>query len=337
MVGKIRGFATACMLAFVSVVPAQDFAPELVPLVTQHQTALAALDAQRTAAVARVQQTYLAALDSAEKSATTAGTIEVVAAITKEREALKSGLMAPVMPEGLPKTLQPIRKAYFDGTARVAAEASPRQKALDTDYLRALAALQQRAAGKPELAKQIAAEKEKLFASVGGSVSGSSKPRNEHNAVINGTFEVVDKDGHPQGWHLEYRAGDVFKVTREGAGSFVRLTMAGLPGNVWAIQEIAVPPRAKTMTMHARVRGKWSDRKTDDSNWGANFSARFIGADEQLTGPWFINIGGREDGGWKELSKSAPVENGAKRLRVQFGAQWVAGTFDFADIEVEFR
>ena len=90
------------------------------------------------------------------------------------------------------------------------------------------------------------------------------------------------------------------------------------------------------MLLRGRVRGKASAQNTSDVNWGANISARFIGADDQETGGWTILIGGHETG-WKSLSKSAPVQNGAKAVRVLCMIQEVAGTFDFDDIEVEFR
>ena len=94
---------TLLTFALATALHAQDLAPELAPLVAKHQADLAALDAQKAAATTRAQQPYVSALDGAEKTATTAGALEVVAAISKEREALKSGLMAPAFPEGLPK------------------------------------------------------------------------------------------------------------------------------------------------------------------------------------------------------------------------------------------
>jgi hypothetical protein len=243
------------------------------------------------------------------------------------------------LPEGLPKTLQSARKSCLDAMARVSVDASPRQRAIDAEYLRALAALQPKAAVNAELAKQIAAEKEKVLANVSTTTvpAVGSKPNNERNAIVNGTFDVPDPGGQPAAWKPPEREGVSFKVIREGANSIVRVTVEKPSDNFMAIQIVAVPPRARMMTLRGRVRGKWTGRSTEDDNWGANISARFMGADDQLIGPWVINVGGREAGGWKSLSKSIPVESGAKRLRVQFGAQVVSGTFDFDDIEVEFR
>src|SRR5712671_4641787 len=97
---------------------AGEEAPELVPAAAKYKADLAAFEAQKTAAVARVQQQYFGALDGAEKTATTAGGVEIVAAISREREAVKSGLMAPAFPPDLPKSLQMARKSYLDRMAR---------------------------------------------------------------------------------------------------------------------------------------------------------------------------------------------------------------------------
>jgi hypothetical protein len=331
----------ACVAA--TALYAQDLAPELAPLVAKHKADQAAVEAQKSAALARLQQAYEAVLDGAEKAATTAGALEVVAAIAKEREALKSGLMAPAFPESLPKTLQAARKVCLDGIVRVSADQGPRRKAIDADYLRALAALQSRAAGNAELAKQVAAEKANLLASVSaGTSAGDPKPAaaNSRNVVVNGTFDVVDTEGHPLRWRFFGTSGaDVCKVAR-GENPVLRMTVGNVPQSLGAIQTIEVPPSARTVLIRGRVHGKATDHKADDSNSGANIAAQFVVADDHpMDGPdkgWKIAIGGH-DGGWKTLTKTFPVQSGAKLMEIACISWWVAGTFDFDDIEVEFH
>jgi hypothetical protein len=316
---------------------AQDLAPQLAPLVAKHQADQAALDAQKATTLARVQQPYVAALDGAEKTATSAGALEVVAAITKEREALKSGLMAPAFPEGLPKNLQSTRKAFLDGTARASAEQAPRQKAIDADYLRALAALQPKAVANAELTKQIAAEKEKLLANASGA-TGDKKPAaaNSRNVVVNGAFDAADGDGHPRGWSFYGPGADTaFKVVREGTNAVLHMAVAGAPVSIGEGQSIPIPPRAKTIMVRGKVRGKIEDHLPNDPNYGADVLARFHDANDKDVGQ--ILLVGRPDGGWKALSQSGPVPPGAKTVGVACVGWWVAGTFDFDDIEVEFR
>jgi hypothetical protein len=163
----MKALVLAIAVALVTPLRAQSLAPELEPLAAKYRADMAALNAQKAVAMTRAQQPYMSALDGAEKAATSAGTVGAVPAIAKEREALKSGQTMPAaFPERLPKALQATRRACLDAMARVDADLAPRQKAIDADYLRALASLQAKAATKPELAEQIAAEKEKMLANV---------------------------------------------------------------------------------------------------------------------------------------------------------------------------
>ena len=162
----MKTLAVAIAIAFVAPLHGQLLEPELQPLAEKYKADLAAFNAQKATAMARAQQPYVSALDGAEKTATSAGNLDAVAAITTEREALKAGTMRAEFPEGLPKALQAPRKACLDAVTRVGAQVEPRRKAVATAYLQALASLQAKAAGKPGLAEQIAAEKEKLLANV---------------------------------------------------------------------------------------------------------------------------------------------------------------------------
>jgi hypothetical protein len=170
-------FVAVLALAFVVPVHAQDLAPELEPLAAKHKADLTAFNAQKAAAMARAQQPYLFALDGAERTATSTGSIDTVAAITKEREALKNGAMDAVFPGGLPKTLQAPRKACLDAMTRVAADLEPRRKTINAAYLQGLGSLQAKAVGKPDLAAQIASEKEKLIANAGDESPEAAKKR----------------------------------------------------------------------------------------------------------------------------------------------------------------
>ena len=317
---------------------AQDVAPELAPVAAKYKADIAALDALKAAALARLQQPYIAALDVAEKTATSAGSLEAVAGIAKERAALKSGLMAPAFPGDLPKTLQPARKNYVDSIARIPADEVQRRRAIDADYLRALGSLQGKAAANPELAAQIAAEKDKLIANVasGTSAGAATIKASGRNAVVNGNFDVADAAGTPSGWKVPGEDGGTFKVGSDGSNHVLRVTVTGAPRHIKMSQEVEVPPRAKTFTFKVRIRGKATGHDVSDDNWGANASARFIGPDGTLTGPWTILVGGK-DAGWRTLNKGGPVVAGAKTMRVEIGAQLVAGTFDFDDVEMEFR
>lgn len=318
---------------------AQTLAAELAPAASKHKADSTALDIQRTAALAQAQRPYSIALDAAEKTATTSGNLSTVAAITRERAALASGLMAPEFPDALPKTLQTVRKTSLDETARMRASEATRRAAIDAEYLRALAGLQSKAAANPELAQQIAAEKQRLLAAVApGGAAVTATASSGRNALTNGNFDLADADGHPTGWLLPNEAGPSFKVVREGTNNVLHAISTGEPRPYYVRHEVPVPvpAHAKSVTIKGRVHGKWETRDTKDENWGATIDATFIGPDDQKFGDWIILVGGREPG-WKNLSKTANIPKGAKAVYIHFGCQFVTGAFDFDDLSVEFR
>ena len=333
----VKTFLPAVLLLVTSVCgSAQTPAPELASAANKHQADRTALETQRTAALEQVQRPYAAALDAAEKTATATGSLPAVAAITKERAALKSGLMAPEFPEGLPKTLQTTRKTYLDDNTRTRASEATRQAAVDAEYLRALAGLQSKAAANPELAQQLAAEKEKLLANAAVAGAPANSAESRRSVVVNGTFDLAEADGRPKGWTVPNVEGVSFKVVRDGSNNVLHATASGEPRPVYVSQEFPVPAHAKSVTVKGRVRGKWENRDTKDSNWGATIDGSAIGADDQKFGGWIILVGGREPG-WKTLGKTQDLPKEAKTYHVHFGFQFVSGTFDFDDISVEFR
>src|SRR5690348_6658698 len=68
---------------------AQELAPELAPIQKRYRADVAELDSQKEAVQSGAGQTYAAALDAAEKAVSKAGNVKGVAAIVKERSALK--------------------------------------------------------------------------------------------------------------------------------------------------------------------------------------------------------------------------------------------------------
>jgi hypothetical protein len=158
--------AFAFAFTLVSNLPAADLLPELTSFATKHESESEILKMQKTAAVTRMRQPYLAALDSAEHSATNAGNLPTVAAITRERTALQDGGLEGAFPNDLPRTLQSPRKSCMDGVLRIETSYVTNQQRIDADYLKALASLQPRAANNPALAAQITAEKTRLLENI---------------------------------------------------------------------------------------------------------------------------------------------------------------------------
>lgn len=177
---------------------ADDLLPELRLLVLKHETDVAALALRQEAPIARARQPYLTALVTAENTATRAGQISVIAAVTRERSALAAGILAPQMPNDLPKDLQGTRKAFIEAQAKLATEGAAQRQRLDADHLRALAALQVSASSNPELTKQISDEKAAILGTVpGGFVGGEwEDDKRLHRAILpNGKLELLSAEG----------------------------------------------------------------------------------------------------------------------------------------------
>ena len=159
---------------------AQDLLPDLMQPTAKYNQDTAALNGQRSAALSRTRQPYLASLDAAEKAATTAAQIPAIGAIAKEREALSKDPVPPAFPAELPKSLQSPRRTYIQSSAQIAAEFTARQQRMDADYLRVLASLQAKAATNPALAGQIAAEKKRVLENA---LDDASKIREAHSTI----------------------------------------------------------------------------------------------------------------------------------------------------------
>jgi hypothetical protein len=309
---------------------AQILAPELAPLAAKYKVDLATLDAQRANAVAQAQTPYVAALAAAEKTATTAGKVAAVSAIAAERAALTSGLMSPGLPADLPKELQVPRKTYLDAVARIRTAEAPRRQAIDAAYLRALTSLGDKAAKNPELAKQLAGEKQKLLASTPGT---SGRKTNSKNVVVNGTFDVADAQGHPAGWTLS----EAYKVVRDGTNNVLHASTK-VPAYLALTQDILIPSKARNVTLSGRVRGNIVARDAAKSQGppGVFVAAVYLDKNQQTTNNWLMLDGGA-DSGWKKVSSTTKIPDDMKVLQVSLVLKMVAGDIDYDDIEVEFR
>src|SRR5687768_15252257 len=319
---------SACVLALAlgaAAAQAQTLPPELTPVEAKYRAELATLGTQTSAALTQAQQSYARALGDAEKSATATGAVSAVAAIAREQTALKDALLAPDFPADLPKALQTPRRMYLENAARVRANEAARRRSIDADYLRALAGLASRAPANSPLAQQIAVEKARLLAAappVGAPATPVRKGAGR-KALVNGGFDQADADGHPLGWNLPDRPETTFKVVRQGNNAILHAEMRGTLKPAFLSQEIVIPPRAKSVTISSRTRGKWEDRDVNDGFWGASASGEFFDAAGKKMGDLIIP-GGR-DAAWKTERKTKVIPDGAKSFRFQFGFKHVNG------------
>ena len=147
------------LAASLSAVFAQELVPELRTVVLKRQSDIAELEDRKTFIQGRARHLYLTAIAAVEAKATAAGHIPIIVALNREIEAVRAGKLASAFPGDLPKSLMNNRKAYADAEAKLAIDAAADRQRLDAAHLRALAALQPRAALNPVLAEQLATEK----------------------------------------------------------------------------------------------------------------------------------------------------------------------------------
>lgn len=146
-------------------------AQSLAPLIQAHQTAAAALAAQRDAELNRLRQPYLAALAAADQTATKTGNAAMLRAIEQEREAARTGQLRQEFPPSLPRTLSAPRRALLTGEQRAIKNYDTQKKTLDANHLQKLGALQSKADRDPALAAEIAGEKARVLSGINGPIS----------------------------------------------------------------------------------------------------------------------------------------------------------------------
>jgi hypothetical protein len=307
----------------------QVLAPELAPTAAKYHADIATLEGQRAGALEQAQKPYLAALGTAEKSATTAGNVAGVAAIATERAALGSGLIAPRYPTDMPKELQTPRKTYFDAHARIKTTETSQRQAIDAAYLRALTNLKAGSSKNPELGTQLDAERQKLLASAVSTTA--SKPGTKKSAVINGNFDLANAEGQPSGWTTL----EEFKVVRDGTNNVIRASSKA-PVHLSITQDLVVPPKERVMTLKGRIRGKIVARAPNQEQGGVLIYGVWVDSQEKASSAGIILDGGSGDE-WQNLSTTVKIPDDMKLLRVALFLKNVSGEFDFDDIEVEFR
>ncbi|OAI57447.1 hypothetical protein AYO49_01950 [Verrucomicrobiaceae bacterium SCGC AG-212-N21] len=324
--------ATLCILLFVALAHlacAQTLAPELAPLAAKYKADLATLEGQRTNALTQAQNPYTAALATAEKSATAAGNIAGTAVIAAERVGLAKGLLTPGFPPGMPKELQNPRKTYLDAVARIRAAEAPRRQTIDGAYLRTLTGLSAKAPKESELAKQIEAEKQKLIASAPPAVSKQIGK----SMVVNGSFDVIGSNGLPAGWSTE--SDGCFKVSRDGTNSVLHASLKTV-GYAAIKQEIPLPPKARSVTLSGRIRGKAGARKPGEVDFGGKILGNYLDANDLPTKDW-VWFQAEPNEQWKTYNQTQKIPEGVKTFLVILEMKFAAGEFDFDDIAVEFR
>ena len=265
-------FLAVVGVAFAETGTVTALAPELAPLAARHKADLVAVDQQSAAALARSTPFYLAALEAAEKDALARANVDAVAAIHKEREAVNAGLIGDLIaapfPPKLPAGLKSSRDALLESFKRLQADSLKLRQRANADYLRALAGLQPRAAGNPELAREIKAESDAVLGVPVTTPEGEVEVTARTGKLINGDFSEADSNGLPVGWKLvkgdgsenSPGSGETFQVAHENSRSLLHTAKDSKDKCLIVRQMVEIPHFAKEAEFKFQVRFYGNDK-----------------------------------------------------------------------------
>ena len=324
-----------------------SLAPELAPYAAKHTADLATLDQQRAAALAARLPFYLNSLDTAENNALAQSNLDAVAAIHLERDAVKGGkigdLIAVPFPDKLPASLRASRVALFDSYKRIEADVLKLRQRVNADYLRTLAALQTRAAGKPELAQQIKAESDAVLGNPVTKPEGEVEVAAKTGKLINGGFAQADANGFPVGWMLVNHSGDMtsapavetYKVMQENGRSFLHTAFdfeKAARKEFGVVQVVDIPHFAREAEYKFQARGNIS-RHGGIQPW---FTIRAL--DDQGKDRGSSNSSFQPDPTWKTYTGKLKLGNPVpKQVRLGLGTRDATGSIDWARFELHFK
>jgi hypothetical protein len=124
---------------------ANELSDAISALQARYDSEIKALEAGKDAAIGQARERYLADLSSAERTSGAQGKLQEVAAITKEKENVAKGPLAPAFPNQLPAALTRNRNDYLAAGARVQRDFAARQERVNSDVLRTLTSYESKA------------------------------------------------------------------------------------------------------------------------------------------------------------------------------------------------
>jgi hypothetical protein len=234
---------------------AQELPPELKTISDKYTADLALIQQSKDAATTAAKKTYLSVLDSAEARATQGGKSDALKAILAEKESTNGDdTLTPIPGETLPKDLSYPRTTYIKELARISQAALPKVNQANSEYLRSLAILEQRAkAGNNQaLLKNIEDEKIKL------SEMPNASTKTGNNALLNSNFSNQFQD-----WVMAGKG----TIETEDKTVFVRIKEGDIS------QRIDVPRGAKEVVARIKLRVAEKSNKGNVPIWFFQFKA----------------------------------------------------------------
>ena len=150
--------------------------------------------------------------------------------------------------------------------------------------------------------------------------------------LVQGDFAHQQVGQPPKGWTPAYPTGGA-TIATDGKETFLRLSNAQ-PANAGVAQEIDVPPKAKTVTVLGRMRGRPENEKVDkraavevalrykDAN-GANINAAVVASSNSPN--------------WHTFHREFALPPGCTKIEVVPRSIFAVGNFDFSEVRAEFK
>lgn len=161
------------------------------------------------------------------------------------------------------------------------------------------------------------------------------------NLVPEGSFEIFDAAGNPEGWKMPNPAwyknfgGEVSVVSEEG-DNFLRIKSEGMDKLLRASFLIQIPENTYSLRLSYRVRANVSDVAPNDGKGVGVMIARWWGTPEKEEFKWgggdFIT---ESTSGWQDKEFELEVPSGVTTLRIDIGVRNANAEGDFNDIVVE--
>ncbi len=313
-----------------------EIAPALKPYADKFEFDRGVLETAKEAQLKPARDRYLAALNAAATTATSAARTADIAAISAEIESVNLNSVVPEFPPDLPRTLAQERRSYLATTSSIIRNFPQRQRDLAAKYLQTLAALDAQALKTKDsaLGEAVANEKQRVLTML-EAAGGGQKNR---NIIPNNDFSDGEAGKFPPGWKKE--ADDVSfsdaMIVTEGRDKFLRFRRLQVQKRAGLIPEkdLPIPARAKSVEFSFRMRVKGLVIGTE---WGIHPGVHCTVRDargEEVAGEWGVS---KVDTGWKRFSGRVEIPATGKMLRVSVGPHGAAGIIDFDDINVEFH
>jgi hypothetical protein len=153
------------------------------------------------------------------------------------------------------------------------------------------------------------------------------------DALVNGGFDESPVGQPPAGWTAAYpNAGGV--VATDGKATFLRLTSAQ-GANAGATQEVTVPPKATTVLVIGKMRGRPHNVK-EDKNAAVQVCVRYIDAGGVNIGAAGL-LGSDNSPNWHTFRREFKLPPGCTKLKIDARSVFAIGTFEFDEVRVEFK